>query len=190
MSTTGNEFERPGVNYPDRADADGAENTPKTGEPTRDGQPGTEGAARPTAAEAQSGAAEDGEGGAMPPAPDTASHHAVGIGVIDDDPAPAQAQPGSHYGQDGGRETLSASDAQKEGALGTEQEQRLPAMAQNNASQVDKVAGILAQTRQDIGAGEPDEVIHILRQRLEQSGIDLPDSEIEELARQITTGDE
>ena len=29
----------------------------------------------------------------------------------------------------------------------------------------------------------------VLKQRLEQAGIDLPDSDVQELARQITTGD-
>ncbi|MEU1971246.1 hypothetical protein ABZ477_06310 [Microbacterium sp. NPDC019599] len=229
MSTTGNEYEKPGVNYPDREDADGATDTPREGEDTRAGRPGMEGQPQDAAAAAQSGAAEDGEGGAMPPprdaqpprdsqpasdaqpARDTASHQAVGIGVIDDGSGASQdaddaqgggtsqpqgpgssteAQPGSHYGQDGGRDTLTASAAQKEGALGPEQEQRLPAMAQNNATEVDKIAGIVAQTRQDLAATETTErVAEVLKQRFEQSAIDLPDDEIMELARQITTGD-
>ena len=36
MSTTGNEYEQPGVNYPDREDAGGATSTPAPGEPMRD----------------------------------------------------------------------------------------------------------------------------------------------------------
>jgi len=149
MSTTGNEYEEPGVNYPDRKDADGAADTPKKAEPTEP------------------------------------SHHAIGIGVIDDD---ADAS-GDHHGQDQGRDTLTAGGAQQEAALNDAQEQRLPAMAQNNASEIDKVAGIVAQTRNDLAATEPERVPQVLRERLEQSGIDLPDAEIDELARQITTGD-
>jgi hypothetical protein len=143
---------------------------------------------------------------ATPPAPEP-SHQAVGVGVVDDGtttPATPAGQSqsgqdgptyggqaaGAHMGQDGGRETMSASQAQRQGALGTEQEQRLPAMSQNNASDVDKVAGIVAQTRQDLGPDNPERAFEVLKQRLSQSGIDLPDSDIRELARQITTGDD
>jgi len=163
MSTTGNEFEHPGVNHPDREDADGANDTPSQGEPTRD---------EPDAA----------------PSSDEPSHQAVGIGVVGGDLVDPQAA-GGHRGQDGGRDTLTAGQAQREGALGTEQEQRLPAMAQNNANDLEKVAGIVAQTRGDLAATEPEKVYDVLRQRLQQSGIELPDSDVRELARQITTGD-
>ena len=139
------------------------------------------------------------------------SHEAVGIGVIDDgttDPAArgagtpgGQSQAGQdgptyggqadggHQGQDGGRDTMTVSEAQKENALGTAQEQNLPAMSQNNASDIEKISGIVVQTRDDIAATQPERVYDVLKQRLEQSGIDLPDSDIQELARQITTGD-
>jgi hypothetical protein len=223
MSTTGNEFEQPGVNYPDRNDADGATDTPSEGEPTRDGQPGMEGEQNeagevkdPAAAAGVpgAGAAEEGHGGAFPPPGDEASHQAVGVGVIDDGTgqngygaSPQSSSPqagamppvgtsagnpqaqGGHQGQDLGRDTMTASQAQREGALGTEQEQRLPAMSQNNATEIDKISGIVAQTRQDIAGTEPERVFDVLKQRLEQSGIDLPDSDVHELARQITTGD-
>jgi hypothetical protein len=123
---------------------------------------------------------------ASPPAgaSDPASHQAVGIGVIDSE------EGSDHFGQDEGRGTLTAGQAQREaGGLGTEQEQRLPAMSQNDASAVDKVAGIVAQTRQDVGTQSVDEIAHVLGQRLEQSGVPLPDSDVQELARQISTGD-
>src|ERR671911_139134 len=101
MSTTGNEYERPGVNQPDRGDADGAAATPAAGDPTREDKPA------PAAAEP--------------------THTAVGIGVIDGDEGT------DHHGQDGGRETVSAGEAQRApGGLGSEQEQRLPAMSQND----------------------------------------------------------
>jgi hypothetical protein len=217
MSTTGNEFEEPGVNYPDRKDADGAADTPNEDDSTRDGRPGAQNEAGEIADPAAAasvpgaGAAEEGHGGAFPPAADEPSHEAIGIGVIDDgttDPQAVGGTPGGqsqsgqdgatyggqaqggHQGQDGGRDTLSAGQAQREGGLGTEQEQRLPAMAQNNASEIEKVSGIVVQTRQDVAQGDqPERAYDVLKQRLEQSGIDLPDDEIRELARQITTGD-
>jgi hypothetical protein len=51
------------------------------------------------------------------------------------------------------------------------------------------VAGIVAQTRQDVGTDPVERIADVLRQRLEQSGIDLPEDEIEELAHQVATGD-
>ncbi|GAB3602922.1 hypothetical protein [Microbacterium aureliae] len=119
---------------------------------------------------------------ATPAAPEP-SHEAVGIGVI-------PTADGDHHGQDGGRDTTTAGQAQRTpGGLGSEQEQRLPAMAQNDASAVDKVAGIVAQTRSDVGDQPLERVADVLRQRLDQSGVDLPDDEVRELARQISTGD-
>lgn len=189
MSTTGNEYERPGVNYPDREDAEGATDTPGEGDPKRDEAP----AAPPTMGEPNADAGEPpawNEGssqgapaadGVAPPAPEP-SHEAVGIGVVDDG--------ADHHGHDDGRDTLTVSEAQHTpGALGTEQEQRLPAMSQNNASDVDKVAGIVAQTRADVGTESLDRIAEVLRQRLDQSGIDLPDGDVQELARQVSTGD-
>ena len=120
---------------------------------------------------------------ATPAAPEP-SHEAVGIGVV------GSEEGTDHHGQDGGRETLTVGEAQRTpGALGAEQEQRLPAMAQNDASAVDKVAGIVAQTRSDVGTESVERIEQVLRQRLEQSGVDLPDDEIRELAQQVSTGD-
>ena len=219
MSTTGNEYEQPGVNYPDREDAGGATTTPgdedvardeqtdtapAMGEPGPDaqparawtessgqesaaGQPPTAGAGSAPDAAGQEQAADGQAGGAAATGPSEGalsgepSHEAVGIGVVD---------AGDHHGSDAGRDTLTASEAQRTpGALGTEQEQRLPAMAQNNASEVDKVAGIVVQTRSDVG-GEPlERIAEVLHQRLTQAGVELPEHDIEELARQVSTGD-
>ena len=189
MSTTGNEYEQPGVNYPDREDAAGAESTPGSGEPTREDSPEPAPTMGEPAPDAQDAAAwtegqsgQEGDAESIRPAAPKPSHEAVGVGVIDDGT--------DHHGQDGARDTQTASEAQQTpGALGSEQEQRLPAMAQNNASDVDKVAGIVAQTRQDVGTEPLERVAEVLRQRLTQSGIELPENDIEELARQVTTGD-
>ncbi|GAA1961175.1 hypothetical protein [Microbacterium deminutum] len=118
------------------------------------------------------------------PAAAEPSHEAVGLGVVD------SSEGTDHHGQDEGRDTLSVGEAQRlPGGLGTEQEQRLPGMAQNDASAIDKVAGIVAQTRADVGTESLDRIADVLRQRLTQSGIDLPDADVEELARQVSTGD-
>ncbi len=117
------------------------------------------------------------------PAAAEPDHEAVGIGVIGSEDA-------DHHGQDEGRDTLTAGAAQRTpGGLGSEQEQRLPAMSQNDASTIDKVAGIVAQTRSDVGAEPQERIAEVLHQRLEQAGVDLPDDEVDELARQVSTGD-
>jgi len=183
MSTTGNEFEQPGVNHPDREDASGAEATPAAGEPVRD-----EGAEAPPTSGAHLEAGAAGEAGDPDDAPasDPAepSHEAVGIGAVGGADGP------DHHGQDEGRDTLTAGQAQRTpGGLGTEQEQRLPAMAQNDASVIDKVSGIVAQTRADVGTEPVERIAEVLRQRLEQAGVDLSDTDVRELARQVSTGD-
>ncbi len=119
---------------------------------------------------------------ATPATPAEPSHEAVGLGVVEDGT--------DHHGHDGERETLTASEAQRTpGALGTEQAQRLPAMAQNNASALEKVTGIVAQTRADVATQPYERIVEVLRERLVQAGVELPDSDIQELARQISTGD-
>jgi len=194
MSTTGNEYEQPGVNYPDREDAGGAEATPGTGEPTRDETPSSPdelAGGEPVGGEPADDATERNEAAGDPPAEDAPappaddpSHVATGVGVVGVD------EGADHHGQDGGRETVSAGEAQRtSGALGTEQEQRLPAMAQNDASSLEKVTGIVAQTRADVGIEPVERIAEVLHQRLEQAGVDLPDDDITELARQISTGD-
>lgn len=187
MSTTGNEYEQPGVNYPDREDAQGATATGDDGNVQRaDAPASTMGEPAPDAGEPA--AWNEGSAQGAPPGeaatPHSAepSHEAVGIGVLDDD--------SDHHGSDAGRDTLTVSEAQHTpGGLGTEQEQRLPGMAQNNASDLDKVSGIVAQTRADIGTEPVERIAEVLRQRLDQSGIELPDADVQELARQVSTGD-
>jgi|GEM_PF-918180 len=189
MSTTGNEYEQPGVNYPDREDAAGAASTPGPGEPARSDSPDPAPAMGEPAPDAQDApawtegtSAQEGDAESIGPAAPEPTHEAVGVGVVDDGM--------DHLGQDGGRDTQTAGEAQRTpGALGTEQEQRLPAMAQNNASDIDKVSGIVAQTRQDVGTEPLEQIAHVLQQRLTQSGIELPENDIEELARQVSTGD-
>jgi len=96
---------------------------------------------------------------------------------------PEGADPRDHQGQDGGRDTLTAGQAQHE--MAGQATQDVPAMSQNNATQDDKVDGIVAQTRVDVG-GEPlDRIADVLHQRLEQAGISLSDDEIAALAERV-----
>ena len=116
MSTTGNEFEQPGVNYPDRGDATGATGTPGSEDPTREGgvtpeptsgshlEAADEGAdAAPTTADGPAQDAEPAAAAAAEP-----SHEAVGIGVM------GSADGLDHHGQDEGRDTLTVGEAQRQ----------------------------------------------------------------------------
>lgn len=76
-----------------------------------------------------------------------------------------------HHGQDGGRDTLSVGDAQRDAAGATEQS--APAMSQNNATDDEKLAGILSQTRADLPDADADAHMERVQQRAEQSGIPL-----------------
>lgn len=148
MSNTGNEFEQPGINYPDREDIEGIE--PAEGEPMRDD-------------EVRSGAA-----------PDVTQREA---GVDAD-----------HHGQDGGRDTLTAGEAQRADALGAGDTQDLPAMSQNNATAEEKIAGIVIQSRQDLAAGTREPVEDMLRGRLHDAGLDVSDEFVAELAERVKAG--
>lgn len=92
-----------------------------------------------------------------------------------------------HHGQDGERETLTTGESQR--ALSGEQEQRLPSMSQNNADDIEKVAGILVQTRADMATEPRERVVQALTERLEQAGVAVSGQDVEELADQITAGD-
>lgn len=88
-----------------------------------------------------------------------------------------------HHGHDGGRDTQTAGEAQRE--MSGDAEQRLPAMAQNNAPDADKIAGIVAQTRSDVSHLSRERVVEVLTQRLEQTGIPQSEAEIGDLADQV-----
>jgi hypothetical protein len=155
MSTTGNEFEQPGVNHPDRNDTAGV--TPESGDAVRD----DDGTAQDGTAQAQSG-----------------------LGDSPDAEAEASAD---HHGQDGARDTLTVGQAQAE--MSGAKEQRVPAMSQNNASDADKIAGIVAQTRTDVSHLGRDEVMRVLAQRFDQTGVVVSDDELGELADQVIGDD-
>ena len=106
-------------------------------------------------------------------------HEAYGVGVTDDG--------SDHHGRDGGRETLTVGESQRETA--DDQEQNLPAMSQNNASDQEKIGGIVAQTRVDVGDQDDARIADVLRQRLDQSGIATTDDELGQLTRRVRSGD-
>ncbi|MFF2632986.1 hypothetical protein ACFVR6_08935 [Microbacterium sp. NPDC058021] len=168
-----NEFDNTGGNYPDQGGADAAAMQETAAASPRETDPADQ-------ADGTDSAAEPVDGSAPPAGPP--SHEAVGVGVIDGEPMGAD-----HHGQDEGRDTLTVSETQQRD-LSDAQEQRLPAMSQNNAPEVDKVAGIVAQTRSDVATEPHERIVEVLHQRLEQAGIHLPDDEVSELARQVSTG--
>jgi hypothetical protein len=109
------------------------------------------------------------------------SHEAVGIGVIHDERADETATADAAGAEPAG---TSAPDD----ALDGDQERRLPTMSHDPAT-LDTVSGVVAQTRQDTGTAPRERIVDVLRDRLQQAGVELDDAEIEELARQVSTGD-
>lgn len=63
-----------------------------------------------------------------------------------------------------------------------------PVLAQNNATTQEKLDGIAAQTRVDLGDESQDRYEEVLRQRLDDSGIQLTDDEVSKLARRSGGG--
>lgn len=63
-----------------------------------------------------------------------------------------------------------------------------PVLAQNDASTQDKLDGIAAQTRVDLGDESHDRYQEVLRQRLNDSDIQLTDDEVSDLARRSSGG--
>lgn len=108
------------------------------------------------------------------------SHEAVGIGVIHDERADETATEAA------GAEP--AGTSAPDDALDGDQERRLPTMSHDPAT-LDTVSGVVAQTRQDTGTAPRERIVDVLRDRLQQAGVELDDAEIEELARQVSTGD-
>lgn len=64
-----------------------------------------------------------------------------------------------------------------------------PIMQQHPAPDVDKIAGIVAQTRADVGMESVERIADVLRQRLSDSKIEVSDDEVADLAQQVATGD-
>ena len=119
-------------------------------------------------------------------APEAGSNHhgpddrAVGIGILHD----ARTSDAAISAASSGPEEEPAPDD----ALDSDQEQRLPTMSHDPAT-VGAVSAVLAQTRQDSGTAPLEQIVELLRGRLKQAGVDLDDADVEELARQVSTGD-
>lgn len=92
-----------------------------------------------------------------------------------------------HHGQDLGRETLSAGEAQHEDALGERGEQTLPAMDQNNATNDEKIAGIIVQTRADVGTESVERAREVLVQRFEETGVSVDEDQLDGYARRVVS---
>lgn len=63
-----------------------------------------------------------------------------------------------------------------------------PVLAQNAASIEDKLEGIAAQTRLDLGDESDERYQEVLRQRLTDAGIDLTDDDVRSLAQRSASG--
>jgi hypothetical protein len=63
-----------------------------------------------------------------------------------------------------------------------------PVLPQNDASVEDKLAGIAAQTRVDLGDESHERYQQVIRQRLNDTGIELTDDQVSDLARRSSGG--
>ncbi|MDZ8171707.1 hypothetical protein [Microbacterium xanthum] len=97
----------------------------------------------------------------------------------------ASTEDGNHLGHDGGRDTLSAAEAQRGDGLGERGEQTLPAMSENNAAASDKLDGVVAQMRADLAGESVATVEHALRGRIEQTGLEVSDARFDDLVKRI-----
>ncbi|KAA9133834.1 hypothetical protein [Microbacterium caowuchunii] len=64
--------------------------------------------------------------------------------------------------------------------------QDAPAMDMDQPSIREKIDGIVAQTRVDVGGQSHERIVDVLRQRLVDAGISADDRLIEDLGRQVT----
>lgn len=68
-------------------------------------------------------------------------------------------------------------------------DQEEPKLDQNPASDGERLAGIVAQTRADLGEDDDSRVLAMLRQRIEDAGIDVSDALLSELVDKVRRGD-
>jgi len=73
-------------------------------------------------------------------------------------------------------------------STGPEEVQSEPVLEQNSASLDEKLDGIAAQTRVDLGAESQDRYEEVLRQRLSDADIQLTDDDISAIARRSSPG--
>lgn len=71
---------------------------------------------------------------------------------------------------------------------GPEEVQSEPVLEQNNASIEEKLDGIAAQTRVDLGDESQERYEEVLRQRLTDADIQLTDDDVSDLARRSSPG--
>ncbi|WP_125132880.1 hypothetical protein [Microbacterium sp. 10M-3C3] len=63
--------------------------------------------------------------------------------------------------------------------------QDAPAMDMHDATDEDRIAGIVAQTRADVGDASEERVADVLRQRFRDIGLDVDDDRVRALAAEI-----
>lgn len=73
------------------------------------------------------------------------------------------------------------SDPPPEATTGSQDE---PLLAQNETTASEKIDGIVAQTRADLGDDSANRYGEVLRQRFSDTGIDLTDEQINDLAKE------
>jgi hypothetical protein len=76
-----------------------------------------------------------------------------------------------------------AHDAHAPGSSGSTQD--APAMDMHDASDEDRIAGIVAQTRADVGDASDERIADVLRQRFSDIGLEVGDDRVRALAAEV-----
>lgn len=99
-------------------------------------------------------------------------------------PEPSQQQDGGASAADsvGGAVHDSAPSAARPG------EQNAPAMDTHATDDEARIAGVIVQTRADVGDKSPERIADVLRQRFSDIGLDLGDDRITALAAEVAQG--
>ena len=66
--------------------------------------------------------------------------------------------------------------------------QNAPVQDMHHATDEDKIAGIVAQTRQDVGDKDESRIADVLRQRFTETGVHVADDRIAALAAEVSNG--
>lgn len=75
-----------------------------------------------------------------------------------------------------------------EGRVPRPDEQSTPAMDTHPTDDAARIAGVVAQTRADVGDASSERIADVLRQRFSDVGLDLGDDRIRALAAEVAAG--
>jgi len=76
----------------------------------------------------------------------------------------------------------------EDGKVARPDEQSAPAMDTHTTTDEERIAGVVVQTRADVGEASEERIADVLRQRFSDVGLDLGDDRIRALAAEVAGG--